>query len=70
VIDNSPKEKPEPKPREKRTWKFDSASSDGFYTVRENMGKISCNCMGYFRAKDREKGCKHIQQVRSWLLEG
>jgi len=70
VIDNSPKEKPEPKPREKRTWKFDSASSEGSYAVRENMGKLSCNCMGYWRAKDREKGCKHMQQVRSWLLEG
>jgi len=65
VIDNSPEAKPEPKPREKRTWKFDSASSDGFYTVRENMGKISCNCMGVWRAKDRR--CKHIKEVEKEL---
>ena len=65
VIDNSPQAKPEPKPREKRTWKFDSASSDGFYAVRENMGKLSCNCMGYFRAKDRR--CKHIKEVEKEL---
>jgi hypothetical protein len=65
VIDNSPEVKPEPKPREKRTWKFDSASSDGFYIVRENMGKISCNCMGVWRAKDRR--CKHIKEVEKEL---
>lgn len=63
VIDNSPEVKP--KPREKRTWKFDSASSDGLYTVRENMGKLSCNCMGVWRAKDRR--CKHIKEVEKEL---
>lgn len=66
IIDNSPKEKPEPKPREKRTWKFESASSDGSYTVRENMGKLSCNCMGVWRAKDRR--CKHIKEVEQILI--
>lgn len=65
VIDNSPKINEKPKPREKRTWKFESASSDGFYIVRENMGKLSCNCMGYFRAKDRR--CKHIKEVEKEL---
>jgi len=65
VIDNSPKEKPEPKPREKRIWKFDSASSDGFYTVRQNMDRLSCNCMGVWRAKDRR--CKHIKEVEQIL---
>ena len=65
VIDNSPKEKPEPKPREKRTWKFDSASSNGFYIVRENMGRLYCNCMGVWRAKDRR--CKHIREVEKEL---
>jgi len=65
IIDNSPKEKPEPKPREKRTWKFESASSDGFYTVRENMGVLRCNCMGVWRAKDRR--CKHIKEVEQIL---
>jgi hypothetical protein len=66
VIDNSPKEKPEPKPREKRTWKFDSASSNGFYIVRENMGRLYCNCMGVWRAKDRR--CKHIKEVEQILI--
>jgi hypothetical protein len=64
-IDNTPLEKPEPKPREKRTWKFESASSDGLYTVRENMGKLSCNCMGVWRARDRR--CKHIKEVEKEL---
>ena len=56
---------PEPKPREKRTWKFDSASSNGFYIVRENMGRLYCNCMGVWRAKDRR--CKHIKEVEKEL---
>ena len=65
VVIEPKKEDEEPKPREKRTWKFESASSDGFYTVRQNMGKLSCNCMGVWRAKDRR--CKHIKEVEKEL---
>jgi hypothetical protein len=44
---------------------FESSSSDGFYQVTENMGKLKCNCMGYFRASDRR--CKHIKEVEKEL---
>ena len=56
-------------PREKHTWKFKSSSSDSTYVVKENWGKLRCDCPGTWRAKDKVKGCKHVQQVRSWLLE-
>ena len=59
-IDNTPVEVKE-KPIEKKKWMFESSSSDGFYQVTEYMGKLKCNCMGYFRAKDRR--CKHIKEV-------
>ena len=64
-IDLNPTVVEEKKPREKHTWKFTSASSEGSYTVRENMGKLSCNCMGFWRAKDRR--CKHIKEVEKEL---
>jgi len=63
-IDNTPIEKVE-KPVEKKKWMFESSSSDGFYQVTENMGKLKCNCPGTWRAKDRR--CKHIQEVEKEL---
>jgi len=51
----------EKKPRQQRTWKFKSESSDSVYAVKENWGKLSCNCPGVWRAKDRK--CKHIKEV-------
>jgi hypothetical protein len=51
--------------KEEKTWEFESSSSDGFYTVRENIGKLSCNCPGTWRAKDRR--CKHIKEVEKEL---
>jgi hypothetical protein len=55
-----------PPPAQSNTWKFQSKSSpDQYYIVRQNGSKLSCNCSGFWRAKDREKGCVHIQQVRS-----
>lgn len=68
VIDNRKPKEPTV-PREKHTWKFPSSSSDSVYVVRENWGKLKCDCPGTWRAKDKVKGCKHVQQVRSWLLE-
>ena len=59
IESNKPKvvvEKPQ-KPK----WMFESSSSDGFYQVIENMGKLKCNCPGTWRAKDRR--CKHIKEV-------
>jgi len=55
-------------PVEKNTWTFESSSDPGhFYTVKQSGLKLTCNCSGFYRAKDREKGCKHAQQVRKEL---
>ena len=55
-------------PVEKNTWKFESSSEKGlFYTVRQNGSKLTCTCSGFFRAKDRNKGCRHCQEVRKQL---
>ena len=41
-------------------------SGSGEYKVRfnPNTEKYTCNCMGFWRVKDKEKGCKHIIEVR------
>lgn len=62
--------KPDVKPvePEKNTWKFESSSAPGtFYIVKQSGFKLSCNCSGFWRAKDRNKGCKHVQDVRKQL---
>jgi hypothetical protein len=69
VIDNS-KPKVVVEKVEKQKWMFESSSGDGFYQVRETPNGLRCTCPGTWRAKDKVKGCKHVQQVRSWLLEG
>ena len=62
--------KPVEKVIEEKTFKFESSSEKGmFYKVRVRGTKISCNCSGFFRAKDRNKGCKHCQEVRSRMLK-
>ena len=52
---------------ETQVWKFKSSSGDNEYTTRKKGDKYTCNCSGFFRVKDREKGCKHIQQVKSYI---
>jgi len=52
--------KTEPKP-ESKTWTFKSSSSDKTYKVKQTDNALKCNCMGFFRAKDRR--CKHIKSV-------
>ena len=53
---------------EKSTFKFESKSSPGsFYKVTVVGKKVDCNCAGKWRAKDRQKGCTHMQQVRKKL---
>ena len=48
-------------PIEKETWKFESSSEKGlFYKVTKQGDQLKCNCSGFFRAKDRNKGCKHV----------
>ena len=57
---------PKPKPEEKKKFQFESSSEKGmFYTVRVNGIKITCDCPGVWRAKDRT--CKHMKQVRQEL---
>ena len=56
------------KPEIKGVWEFESSSSKGkFYSVKQNGLKLTCNFSGFWRAKDREKGCKHVQSVRKEL---
>jgi len=53
-------------PVEKGTWMFESSSDPGhFYTVKQSGLKLTCNCSGFYRCKDRNKGCVHCQKVRS-----
>jgi hypothetical protein len=55
-------------PIEKETWRFESSSEKGlFYKVTKQGDQLKCNCSGFWRAKDRSKGCKHVQEVRKQL---
>jgi hypothetical protein len=49
------------------TWRFKSSDGKGEYITKKNGFKYSCNCSGFYRVKDRDKGCKHIQQVKKDL---
>ena len=44
------------------TWRLKSSSGDGEYVTKRNGFKYTCNCPGFWRAKDRE--CKHIKEVK------
>lgn len=52
----------EEKIKEIDTWRFKSSSGDGEYVTKKNGFKYTCNCPGFWRAKDRE--CKHIKEVK------
>ena len=53
-----------------KTWKFESSSSDLTYTVKQvDSDTLRCNCPGFYRAKDRNLGCKHVQKVRESLTK-
>ena len=52
-----------PLPPPPNTFTFKSSSSDSTYTVKEINGVFKCNCPGFFRAKDKNVGCKHIQSL-------
>jgi hypothetical protein len=58
VIKKKIKEKPA------KTFTFKSSSSDSTYTVKEINNQYVCNCTGFFRVKDKKKGCKHIQEIK------
>ena len=47
---------------EKNEWLFESSSDPGLiYKVTQVGDKLSCNCPGVWRSKDRQ--CKHIKEV-------
>jgi hypothetical protein len=52
------------KPQE-NIYKIESTTSGSMYMVREIAGRYTCNCTGFFRVKDKTKGCKHIQDIKS-----
>jgi hypothetical protein len=56
--------KREVKVKEINEWKFKSESSDSIYFVRQAGSKLTCTCSGFWRVKDKNKGCKHIQEVK------
>ena len=41
-------------------------SGSGEYHVKHNplTNKYTCDCMGFWRVIDKQKGCKHIIQIR------
>jgi hypothetical protein len=62
VIVDEPTPKP-PKTKEEKpmVWKFTSSDGKGKYQVRQDMGKLKCNCMGFWKSKGN---CKHVKEVR------
>jgi len=55
-------------PVEKNTWKFESSSEKGaYYFVKQHGLKLTCSCSGFWRCKNKNIGCKHIQEVRKQL---
>ena len=66
--------KPKVKRAEVFEHKFKSSSNDKVYTTKEHVSvdgsrKYTCNCPGSWMAKDKNKGCKHQQQLMSRHLE-
>ena len=57
------------KARKKRVKKdvFTVTSGSGDYHVRFDpySKQYTCDCMGFWRVKDKKKGCKHIIEVRN-----
>jgi len=56
-----------PKPKRQNTKTTEVTSESGTYKVKFNPDtkEWKCNCFGFFRLKDRSKGCKHIIQAKS-----
>lgn len=57
--------KPSEKVKEKNTWEVKSSSGNGVYVIKQVGVKFTCNCSGYWRLKDKNKGCKHIREVKT-----
>ena len=55
----------QPKTQEEKSWRFESASGGGTYTVKQTKtGKLTCTCPGVWRS--RERICKHIKEVKTY----
>lgn len=55
----------QPKTQEEKSWRFESSSGGGTYTVKQTKtGKLICDCPGVWRSKDRR--CKHIKEVETY----
>lgn len=52
---------------EKIVWGYKSSSSDVVYKTEYLNGEFRCSCPGFFRVRDKKKGCKHIQESRKKL---
>jgi hypothetical protein len=57
-----------------QTFQFPSSSGSEIYITKkyinpDNSIKYTCNCPGGWRVKDKTKGCKHVQQIRSGWVE-
>lgn len=50
---------------EKNVFEVKSSSNDLVYKVTKNGDKFTCNCTGFWRLKDKNKGCKHVQQIKT-----
>lgn len=57
------------KKEEPKVWKFDSSSGDGTYIVKMTPKGLTCDCSGFWRVKDKVKGCIHCQKVRAGMLK-
>lgn len=42
-------------------------SKDNLYIVKQKGEKFTCNCPGYKWVRNKRKGCKHVQEVKSKL---
>ena len=55
--------KPQPPKQDPIKFEVTGSNGDKYNTVfNPNTNNWKCNCMGYSRLKDKDKGCKHIQQ--------
>lgn len=60
--------KPHKKKKKIEKFNFESSSSGKIYTAKKITtaeGKVSftCTCPGFYRVKDKNKGCKHVQKI-------
>ena len=55
-------------PTEKEEWEVKSSSGKDTYKVRRRDGKFTCNCGGFWRVKNKDIGCRHVQEISKNLI--